>query len=201
MKILLGDFNAKVGTENIFRPTISKESLHQDSNDNGFRLVNFVTSKNLVVKSTMFPHRNIHKYNWTSPDGKTNNQIDHILIDRRRHSSILDVRSYRGVDCDTDHYLVVAKLRERLAVSKQAAQKFDGERFKLGKLNEPEVKEKYQIEITNRFAALENLNVDEDVNRAWANIKESIKTSAKESLDLHVTREWRKLHNEELSDL
>ena len=76
-------------------------------------------------------------------------------------------------------------MRERLAVSKQAAQTFDGERFKLGKLNEPEVKEKYRIEITNRFAALENLNVDEDVNRAWENIKESIKTSAKESLGLH----------------
>jgi len=53
----------------------------------------------------MFPHRNI-------PDGKTDNQIDHILIDRSWHSSILDVRSMRGADCDTDHYLVVAKVRE-----------------------------------------------------------------------------------------
>jgi len=60
MKILLGDFNAKVGRENIFKPTIGQESLHQDSNDNGVRLVNFTTSQNLVVKSTMFPHRNIH---------------------------------------------------------------------------------------------------------------------------------------------
>ena len=51
MKILLGDFNAKVGRENIFKPTIGKESLHQDSNDNGVRLVNFATSKNLVIKS------------------------------------------------------------------------------------------------------------------------------------------------------
>jgi len=102
--------------------------------------------------------------------------IDHILIDRRRHSSILDVQSFRGADCDTDHYLVVAKVRERLAVSKQAAQKFDGERFNLRKLNELEVKEKYQIEIKNRFAAWENLNVDEDVNRAWENIKENIKS-------------------------
>jgi len=91
MKILLGDFNAKVGRENIFKPTIGNESLHQDSNDNGVRLVNFATSKNLVIKSMMFPHRNIHKYTWTSPDGDTHNQIDHILIDRRRHSSILDV--------------------------------------------------------------------------------------------------------------
>ena len=118
MKILLGNFNAKVGRENIFKPTIGNESLHQDSNDNGVRLVIFATSKNLVVKSTMFPHRNIHKYTLTSPDGNTHNQIDHVLIDRRRQSSILDVRSFRGADCDSDHYLVVAKLRERLAVNK-----------------------------------------------------------------------------------
>jgi hypothetical protein len=166
MKILLGDFNAKVGRENIFKPTIGNESLHQDSNDNGVRKINFATSKNLVIKSMMFPHQNIHKYTWTSHDGNTHNQIDNILVDRRRHSSILDVRSFRGADCDTDHYLVFAKVRERLAVSKQAAQKFDGERFNLRKLNELGVKKKYQTEITNRFAALENLNVDEDVNRA-----------------------------------
>ena len=52
----------------------------------------------------------------------------------------------------------------------------------MGKLKELEVKEKYQIEITNRFAALENLNVDEDVNLVWENIKENLKTAAKESL-------------------
>ena len=78
MKILLGDFNAKVGREDIFKPIIGQESLHQDSNDNGVRIVNLPTSKNLVVKSTMCPHRNIHKFNWTSPDGKTHNQIDQL---------------------------------------------------------------------------------------------------------------------------
>jgi hypothetical protein len=55
MKILLGDFNAKLGRGDIFKPTIGKESLHEDSNDNGVRVVNFARSKNLVVKSTMFP--------------------------------------------------------------------------------------------------------------------------------------------------
>jgi hypothetical protein len=54
------------------------------------RVVNFATSKNLVVKSTMFLHQNIHKYTWTSPDGKTHNHIDHVLIDRRWNSSILN---------------------------------------------------------------------------------------------------------------
>ena len=123
MKILLGDFNAKVGRENIFKPTIGNESLHQDSNDNGVRIVNFATSKNLVVKSTMFPHRNIHKCTWTSP----HNQIDHILIDRRRHSSLIDVRSFRGSDCDTDHCLVVAKVRERLALENKQHRSLMGE--------------------------------------------------------------------------
>jgi hypothetical protein len=68
-KILLGDFNAKVGRQDIIKPTIGNESLHEISNDNGVRVVNFATSKNRIVKSTMFPHRNIHKYTWTSPDG------------------------------------------------------------------------------------------------------------------------------------
>jgi hypothetical protein len=55
---------------------------------------------------------------------ETHNQIDRFLVDRRRHSSVLDVRSFRAVDCDTDHYLVVAKVRERLAVNKQRWQRF-----------------------------------------------------------------------------
>ena len=112
--------------------TVGYECLNQGSNDNGVRIVNFVISKNRVAKSTMFPHRNIYKYTWTSPGGKTHNQIYHILIDRRWNSSVLDVRSFRGADCDTDHYLVLAKVRERLAVSKQAAPRFDGERLMSG---------------------------------------------------------------------
>jgi hypothetical protein len=79
-----------------------------------------------------------------------------VLIDRRRHSNILDIRSFRGTDCDTDHYLVGTKLRERISVSKRARQNFDLERFDLKKLDDVDVKEKYQVEISTRFAALES---------------------------------------------
>jgi hypothetical protein len=82
MKILLEDLKATVCGEDIFKPTIGNEGLHEIRNDNEVRVVNFGTSKNLVVKSTMFSHRNIHKYTWTSPGGNIQNQIDHILIDR-----------------------------------------------------------------------------------------------------------------------
>jgi hypothetical protein len=78
------------------------------------------------------------------------------LIDRRWHSSILYVRSFRVADCDTDHYLVVAKVRERLSKKKEAAQKTDVERFSLKKTSETEVKKMFQTELSNRLAALEN---------------------------------------------
>ena len=65
------------------------------------------------------------------------------------------------------------------------------------KLNEPEVREQYQIEITNRFAALENLNDDEDVNKTWENIKENIQTSVKESLGLHKLKQNKPWFDEE----
>jgi hypothetical protein len=102
----------------------------------------------------MFPHRKIDKYTWTSPEGKMCNQIDHVLIDRRWHSSILGVQFFRGPDCDTDHYLVVARVRVKLAVSKQAARKIDTKRFNVKKLNEGDVKEQYQVTIRNKSVAL-----------------------------------------------
>ena len=122
MKILLGDFNAKVGKEAIFKPTVGNESLYQNGNDNGVRIVKFATSKQSVFTNMASPHLNIHKYIWTFPDGKTHSQIDHILmIDRRWQSSTHDVRSFRRADCDTNHYLEVAKVRKRLIVSTQTA--------------------------------------------------------------------------------
>jgi hypothetical protein len=89
----------------------------------------------VVVKSTMFPHRNINEYTWVFPDGKTHNQIDHILTDRRILSSKLDVRSFRGTDCDTGHCLVVAEFGKGLVVNKQEARKFVVEGFNLRKLS------------------------------------------------------------------
>jgi hypothetical protein len=53
-KIPLKDFNAKLGREDIFKPSIGNESLHRDNNDNGVRIVDFAKSKILVVKSMMF---------------------------------------------------------------------------------------------------------------------------------------------------
>jgi hypothetical protein len=112
MKFLLGNFNSKFGREDIFQPRIWNECLHQDSNDNGVRIVNTVTSK--IWLRARCSLAKILIYTWICSDVKTHNQIDQMLIDRRWLPSILSVRSFRGDDCDTDHYLAVAKVRERL---------------------------------------------------------------------------------------
>jgi hypothetical protein len=70
-KTLLGDFNAKVGRGNILKLTIGNKSLQDISDENGVTVVNAATSENLVVKSTVFLHRKIHKYTWTFPEGNT----------------------------------------------------------------------------------------------------------------------------------
>jgi hypothetical protein len=74
MNILLGDFNTKVGRDDIFKPIIGNGSLHETSNDNRVRVVHFATWKNLIIKSKAFPRHDIHKLNWTS-DGVRYNQI------------------------------------------------------------------------------------------------------------------------------
>jgi hypothetical protein len=62
MIIMLGEFNGKVGREVIFKPTIGNDSLHEFSNDKGVEVINFATSKNLLIKSTKFSSRNFHKF-------------------------------------------------------------------------------------------------------------------------------------------
>jgi hypothetical protein len=71
MKILLDDFSAKVGRKDIFKMTVGNKSLPEINNDSGVIVVNFATSKNLVVRGAMFPHCNVHEYTWTSPDAET----------------------------------------------------------------------------------------------------------------------------------
>jgi len=68
-----------------------------------------------------------------------------------------------------------------LSVSKQAAHKFDVDRFNLRKINKLEVRKRYQIDITNRFSVFDNLCDSKDINRAWENIKEKVNATVKES--------------------
>jgi len=111
-----------LGWEDIFKPTTGNDRLHEDSNDNGVKVVNFDSSNSLAVKSMMFQHQSIHKYNWPSPIGRFTVRL--IMYWQIRDGvQVYSMYSLSGgADSNIDHYLVAAKVMERLAVSKQAAQ-------------------------------------------------------------------------------
>jgi hypothetical protein len=113
IKIIVGDFNAKRGREEVFKVDTGKCSVHATSNENVISAIDIATDDNMVIKGTYFPHENVHKETWQSPDGLINNQVDH--IDERHASCIVDVRSYRGVDCNWGYHLVQIKYRHKIS--------------------------------------------------------------------------------------
>jgi len=106
IKIILEDFNAKFGKESVYKPTIRNESLHNETNNNGRKTIQFAISKILNVRSTTFPYKDIHKETRYSADGRTANKIDHVLISNRFRSEITDIRALRGPDIGSGHNLL-----------------------------------------------------------------------------------------------
>lgn len=178
VKIILGDFNAKLGKESIFRPAIGAHSLHDVTNDNGLRLIDLATERNMVISSTKFPHRKIHKATWVSPDQRTQNQIDHVLIDGRHMSSILDVRSFRGPNVDSDHYLVAARFRMRLSnIRKQRPT--TTRRMNVNALKSEQTAADFSEEISR---ALESKTPGDTIEEIWSTCAETIKNVAESVL-------------------
>ena len=154
-------------------------------NENGERLVEFFTTNDLVIGGTLFPHREIHKITWCSPNGRDRNQIDHLLINGKWRRSLRDVKVRRGADVGSDHHLVTACLKLKL---KSAGRPAKGRsRFDVGQLKQPSVRKSFILEVRNRFEALVEMdeqedNIDDGVNRNWKNIVTAYSESSKACL-------------------
>ena len=190
VNIVMGDFNAKVGSDNSnYEDIMGKHGLGE-ANDNGERFLAFCSFNSLVIGGTVFPHKRIHKATWVSPDGNTENQIDHLCISRRFRRSLQDTRVLRGADAASDHHLVLGKFRLRL---KKYTQMNAGSRQKyhVNLFKDPAKKNEFKIELKNRFQALEELE-EADVDHHWDMIKETINSICKEVIGPKMTnnKEW-----------
>ena len=133
-----GDLNVKVGTDNTNRDLIMGRHGTGEQNENGELFAEFCTFNDLAIGSILFPHKTIHKTTWTSPDGKTENQIDHITIGRKWRRSLRDVRVKRGADAAS------AELKTKLkAYNDQAG--WPSHKFNVQCLKEKQKSEEFKL--------------------------------------------------------
>ena len=125
MVVLVGDMNAKVGSNNINREEVMVKFGVGIMKYNRERSCDLCGTNGLVATGTVFPHEEIHKLTWKSPDGKTVNQIDHglLCVNGRVRTSILDTKVIRGADVYGDHYLVRTRLRLQSCINDPLADK------------------------------------------------------------------------------
>ncbi|VDP37481.1 unnamed protein product [Schistosoma margrebowiei] len=114
LTILMGDLNAKVGIDNSGYEDIMGRHGLGERNENGERIANLCAFNELVIGGTIFPHKRIHKAKWISQDHTTENQIDHICINKKFRRTMEDVRTKRGADIASDHHLFMANLKLKL---------------------------------------------------------------------------------------
>ena len=112
--IIMGDLNAKVGADNSGSDRVMGRHGSGIIHENGERLLEFCTTNNLVIGGTLFPHREIHKITWCSPNCRDRNQIHHMMINGKWRSSLRDVKVRRVPDIGSDHHLVTACLKLKL---------------------------------------------------------------------------------------
>jgi hypothetical protein len=113
IKIILGDFNAKV-EETIHKPNISNESLHNETNSNGIKMIQSAISNGLNLSSTTFPYKVIHRETGHSADSRMANQTDHVLISNRFRNAITEFRALRGPDIRSGHNLIKINFEVKL---------------------------------------------------------------------------------------
>ena len=176
--ILMGDLNAKLGKDNTgFEKNMGKQGLGI-RNENGERFLELCMENDLVIGGTIFQHKKIHKETWISPDGKTKNQIDHVAINHRWRTSLQDVKAIRGADIDSDHHLVLCKLRLKLKKVKQAKKE---QLFNSQKLKDAATHQKFSIELSNRFHLLDDIPAD-DLNNYCNKVQEAFLHTSEKTL-------------------
>lgn len=177
--LVMGDFNAKVGSDNIGREQIMGKEGIGKINENGELFVDFCQQNDLVIGGTVFPHRTIHKTTWTSPDLATRNQIDHMTISRRWRRTLMDVRAYRGADVGSDHALIIGKLKIKIAkVKKTGTQRH--QRFDTNNLQSLPERRAFAVGLFIKHQAI--ADDDGSLESKWEHVKKSFTSTCEELL-------------------
>ncbi len=188
--ILMGDFNAKIGSDNRgYEECMGQQGLGE-MNENGERFADLCATNNLVIGGSLFHHKRIHKATWVSPDLSTENQIDHICIIKKFRRSLQDVRVKRGADVASDHHLLVAKVK--LKLKKNMLENKRKYRYNTGLLKDPSKLNEFKLHMSNRFQVLQELIEEETIEETWEKTKSILTSTCEEVLGpiKRQAKEW-----------
>jgi hypothetical protein len=184
----LGDVNAKIGKEDVYQSVAGKHMLHETSNRNGEWVCAYAIASNMKIISTYYQHKRIHKGTWTSPDGNTLNQIHHVIIDTNKKGVVEDLRTMRGLNYDSYHFLVKTVMKQKLIriqtkIAKEA-------KWNQSNLQDPAQLKQYR---TCLYKKLIEKEVQQDIEEERTHIKKTIIESANEVIQTQNTSnrdEW-----------
>ncbi|XP_070138866.1 craniofacial development protein 2-like [Drosophila bipectinata] len=193
IKILMGDFNVKIGPNkqrigNNHGPTWCWHS------NNGDTLIDLCQTFQLVIGGTVFPHNEIHKYTWTSPNGHTRNQIDHICISRKWRRSMMDVRNRRSASIDSDHELIIGELLIKLQRNSNTVN------WTTRRPPPINVQRLSDSNLSTRMATTLREQMTQPLNHSWEQTCSILRSTAEEMLGTRQRRrtEWISAHTWEL---
>ena len=180
IKIVLGDFNAKIGKDSLNNyGKVIGSSCNATTNENGQKLLDFITYNQMVAANTLGIHKPSRIHTWKSPDGKTSNQIDYILVSQRFRSAICtaSTRAFPKADIYSDHNLVLMKFKVHL--KKQKKETYKRIKYDLDKLRDPNIRGTYELLTQEKIQAiLGNKDCLSDINRMIEEVNTAIADTA-----------------------
>jgi hypothetical protein len=152
-------------------------------------ICNFAIENNMIVMSTQFQHKTIHKGTWISPELTTVNQVDNILINANKKKTVQDIRTLRGLNCDSDHLLVKTIIKQRL-ITMPRRNIENRKKWNLGNIKNPLKLRQYRQKIHEK---LPQKMEQADVNHEWESIKSVLLELAEETIktrEKYIRNEW-----------
>ncbi|XP_016299301.1 uncharacterized protein LOC107656114 [Sinocyclocheilus anshuiensis] len=178
VKIVIGDWNAKVGTDNLGWEQVMGCHSYGQRNNRGERLLEFASKNDLLITNTRFQQKDSRKWTWMAPDGKYTNMIDLVLVDRRWKTAVCVCRTFQGADISSDHSLVMCKLKLRL--KRTTRQQRHEPRRNIDALGNATVRAAFKDKVEQRLANSPSQPVE--LNDRVRQLNEAIQSSVREVL-------------------